>query len=124
MSKTVTKFTIDRNIWLRGEGEDRSYLLRPADGKMCCVGIYLAACGVPREELSSRQSACALGVIAGTHELPEEARWLLAHGVSGMPSQDATQLYADNDGEWETPVEREERIRGAFARHGIVVEFV
>ena len=30
---------VNRETWLRGEGSDKSFLLRPADGKMCCMGF-------------------------------------------------------------------------------------
>lgn len=35
----MDKLIIDRSRWLRGEGCDASYLLRPADNKMCCLGF-------------------------------------------------------------------------------------
>ena len=53
------KLTIDRNVWLRGEGNGVSFLLREVDRKMCCVGIYLKACGILENE-------CEVSRVPGT----------------------------------------------------------
>ena len=37
---------IDRRTWLRGEGASQSFLLREADGKMCCLGFACLAAGL------------------------------------------------------------------------------
>ena len=44
------KLVIDRKVWLRGEGDAVSRLLRPEDQKMCCVGISGKALGLPDRE--------------------------------------------------------------------------
>src|SRR5258705_13829674 len=51
--KAVRTLVIDRRKWLRGGDLDglTSVLLRPSDGKMCCMGIYGRALGVPRKKL-------------------------------------------------------------------------
>jgi hypothetical protein len=36
----MKELIIDRAIWLHGEGNDKSYLLREADQKMCCLGFF------------------------------------------------------------------------------------
>lgn len=45
------KLTIPRSQWLRGEGGSSSWLLRPSDGKLCCLGHALRACGRTDDEL-------------------------------------------------------------------------
>jgi hypothetical protein len=50
------KFVIDRSKWLRGEGTGDSFLLRPSDGKMCCVGQMCKQLGVSDDILRSRKS--------------------------------------------------------------------
>ena len=54
----VKSFTIDRATWLHGEGADNSYLLRPTDGKMCCLGHYLKAVGIEEEAITSVDTPC------------------------------------------------------------------
>jgi hypothetical protein len=49
--KLPMKLTISRAQWLRGEGSEASYLLRESDGKMCCLGFYALACGIPQDDI-------------------------------------------------------------------------
>jgi hypothetical protein len=51
--KQLKSFTIDRKVWLRGEG-GQSMLYRPQDSKMCCLGIFMSKCGVPKSALANR----------------------------------------------------------------------
>src|SRR5690348_15267405 len=78
--------TIDRNIWLRGEEQSQSFLLRTLDDRQCCVGIYLEACGVPRHSLADRASAESIN-----SQLPTEAQWLTEN------VDDTLALYTIND---------------------------
>lgn len=107
------KLTIDRSIWLRGEGVDVSYLRRsPGDGKMCCVGIYLQACGVPPAKLDGMRSAVQVREL-----LPDEAKWLVRGDCNGLGVGD---LYQTND----TSAD-EARIARLFAYHGgVEVKFI
>lgn len=125
------KLVIDRNIWLRGEGEEASFLLRQDDQKMCCVGIYLEALGVDRGHLNGANAAHHPGL---SEMLPKEAMWLVYQDTMHrwMPSDKACRLYAANDGEqhslndpsFDTEEERENYIRDAFATQGVEVEFI
>lgn len=45
----VLQVTVDRSKWLQGEGEEDSYLYRPDDGKMCCLGFVGLAAGLSEE---------------------------------------------------------------------------
>ena len=40
MEKELEKFTVKRSEWLRGEGSEASFLIRPRDDKKCCVGFF------------------------------------------------------------------------------------
>lgn len=44
------KLIIDRTKWYRG-WPTGARLLRPEDGKMCCLGFYGLACGLTEEEI-------------------------------------------------------------------------
>jgi len=110
----MRKLTIDRAIWLRGEGFYISALLRGSDAKMCCVGIYLEACGVSRDVLVD------VHVAEDVKDLPEEARWLRKYR-----DKDGAGLYETNDStDYQDEHVREDRIAAAFARNGVEVEYV
>lgn len=46
------KLVIDRSKWLQGEASVVSMLLRPQDGKMCCLGFYCLALGAPEKSIN------------------------------------------------------------------------
>lgn len=101
----VTTLTIDRAAWLRGEGGILSFLLRPSDGKMCCLGFYAEACGMADKDLN------------GVKILPFSM-------TKEFPVKDASvivdALYAAND---DDSPQREERITSLFAKLRVVVRF-
>jgi hypothetical protein len=117
------KLVINRKIWLRGEGSEKSYLRR-GDGKQCCVGIYCSALGVPEDELTGNVDATR---IQKNSTLPS---WLFCTPGRMYSSRDANEAYQINDQVVlsDTPVEseseRERLIAEIFARHDVQVEFV
>lgn len=120
------KLTIDRKVWLRGEGDadDPNFdtrLLRASDGKRCCVGIYLSALGVSDEALRDEREACNLGM----KQVPKAARWLVRDGDGCTDnSQAGMDLYDINDSKEHRGAIRERKVAKAFAVHGVEVEFV
>jgi hypothetical protein len=115
-SEEVMKLVIDRNVWLRGEGQGWSYLLRPGDGKMCCVGIFLEACGVSREVLRGTKTANQARRNHDAHEVEKIPDW--------MDNTNAGFLYDDNDDRLMSEDERERRVARRFAGQGVEVEFI
>ena len=129
--KMKKKLVIDRAIWLHGgkknsditKANGASYLLRPADNKMCCLGIYLHACGVTKERLNGVISP--IGVLSHsmfkeTKDIPRQARWLTTknYPYSDSPTVDATELMNINDksaDEW--------KITKIFGSHDVDVTF-
>lgn len=114
--KEIKKFTIDRKIWLRGEGTDKSKLLRSSDGKMCCLGIYLKKCGVKPTLLNNLASPRQVGI-----PIPN---WLL--NTRGENSMLVDSLMEENDRELVTEKMmnlKEREIRGLFKEAGIKVTF-
>lgn len=127
------KLTIDRRIWLRGEGES---CLLDGRGKRCCVGIYLGALGW--NDVRLHRASTADAVHCDSKPIP---MWL---GQDYCRSVDAQILYRINDlplGEPRTALpssslapgkpilmldegDRENRIAEVFARNGVDVEFV
>ena len=108
------KLIIDRRVWLRGES--MSALLRVSTQTRCCVGIYLSALGVPDEALAGNPTAYEVNKF-----IPESAEWLLGERCEN--SDDANDLYGNNDYRSLDPATREQMIAAIFARHGVEVEF-
>ena len=50
------KLIIDRAKWLRGEGADKSYLVRDSDQKMCCLGFYGCSLGIDPSAMNTERS--------------------------------------------------------------------
>lgn len=102
---------ISRREWLRNEGMIASRLLRPRDGKRCCVGIYCRALGISDSVLWDRSWPCV-----GELEFPT---WL-----TEGPDIFTDNLAVTNDLPGLTEDDREYQIAAVFARHGVVVTFV
>ena len=110
--KKVKSFVIDVKKWLRGEGSKRSSLHRKSDGKMCCVGQYLEACGAPPE------SFLGLAEISET-----DYRIVGFNGADGVDTDATPCLYSDNDTRDITEAERREKIRAGFRALRVKVSF-
>jgi len=109
------KLTIDRSIWLRGEGSGSSFLLRQKDNKQCCIGILLEANGVEREKLAGvsavRDHNNNICVVT-----PIKLDWLNEDQINNFYSMNDDKEYDDTF--------REQKLTEMFAAHGIEVEFV
>lgn len=135
MIKHVTEFDLSREVWLRGD-ELESKLYRPRDGKMCCLGVYLEACGFEKVDMAD----IATPLMMQLGELPS---WLL-EGTRDISSKDVTALMRVNDErildtetyEWykvrgtlnaqhhADEDEREEKIIALFKKQGVTVNIV
>jgi len=111
----LTAFAVRRPTWLRGEGGIDSRLLRVSDGRQCCLGQYLTACGVPHDALAEVSSP---GEVAG----PDVPAWLL--NPDGRDSVLAEVLMEVNDDHELSEVARESTLTARFAQAGITVRFV
>lgn len=129
METQVKRLQISRKIWLRGEGTT-SVLYRPKDGKQCCLGIYLKACGIPLERMSEIKSPVGETVIS----LPEQAYWLadslekgesmeVIRGDNLWNSRACDRLMRTNDKLMPEDQRERDIIRG-FAMQSIAVEFI
>jgi hypothetical protein len=107
-------FTIDRSKWFRGGKPEDSRLLRD-DGKQCCVGFYLEACGVPRKHLL-RANYFPRDT---TPTVPAGADWLMVSRDAGEAS-----VYVVNDAPGYSEEKRESLLTKLFADQGIDVTFV
>lgn len=108
------KLVIERESWLRGEGSDASELLRPGDGKMCCLGFYGLACGYLPEDLERLKTPASL------LDASKWPAWLLEFP---HVTRECARLMSVNDNPDCTSSEREEEIIRRFAAYGVEVEF-
>lgn len=120
----ITEFTIDRKVWLRGE-PGCSYLLREIDGKRCCIGIFLSACGVPDELLEGQGSPGGLmrshpDLVATVPDWLFETRYDYDYGNSPR----AQSLMGVNDDNSTPDWNKELFITEMFAEHGVKVVFL
>lgn len=120
MSDKVTAFTIDRKTWLRGEGGEASALLRPGDGKMCCLGSYSLACGVSARSIKSKQAVSQMA------DRPMQMDWLVEvdKRIGNFSSCESASLMTTNDDRYLPDYKRESDIIKKFAEQGITVTFV
>lgn len=116
------KVTIDRRIWLRGEGPNKTALRRPRDGKMCCVGIFMHAAGVPLTLLNDTTTAISFS--RRIKALPGVCSWLTSLTTSNGSSTDADAAYNVNDIEMLSDDVRERELTAIFGRNEIELEFV
>lgn len=127
------EFTIDRDKWLRGEGHSASKLLRPSDGKMCCLGMYLLACGLTPEEIQDQDApgdvAWNATRVDGMPRRPiwneGKLSWLLKDNANDC-SETCVQLMSANDDQrrFVEETNREEKVAELFAKEGITVHFI
>jgi len=97
------KFTVDRKTWLRGE-KTNSYLLRPVDGKKCCVGFF----------------ALAEKKFTKTH-----LKGKFDYGdISKVDRDPFAGIYCINDDPGITDKKRERLLKKKFAELGHEVEFI
>jgi len=113
------KLVIDRSRWIRGLDPRASYLIRREDQKMCCLGFYGLACGVPSEELLGKFSPNDSKTFAALQP------WLISEwsALEGMLSASCNNLMRYNDSILYDS-NREKLITLEFAKHGVEVEFI
>ena len=111
MEKSETiKFTVKRSNWFRGEGSERSRLLR-GDGKMCCLGFLALSCGFTEEEILQKPT-------------PMQIQLISARSSIEFPLIGYSRLMRINDAEGHSEGLREELLKKEFEFHSVEVEFV
>jgi hypothetical protein len=118
------KLIIDRQKWLRGEGETKSSLLRGEDGKMCCLGFLGIECGIESERLQDVGAPEDIPRDANESllEIWKEASFLFVDNI--YRSMASVQLMETNDDTSISDQERERRLSDIFSKHGVEVEFI
>ena len=109
---------IERKKWLRGTPNQRMNFLLDTHGNQCCIGVYLSACGVPDTDLLNVGAANRLKAVKG------ESQWLVERrGTFCVPSDDADDLYNENDHNQHFQRASEKKITALFAKHDVEVKF-
>ncbi len=126
--KAVKKFEISRNVWLRGD-DNPAYRYRERDGKMCCLGIYLQACGLSAENLSGRHQPADVKdkILTGCERRKQDFSWLFkqpGNTHDGKGSKRVMDLVEANDSALTDGPSRESQVENLFAEEGIEVTFV
>lgn len=113
----------DRKKWARGRpginGKARFNLLLDGCGNMCCLGIYLRACGVSAEDILG---ACDPNDMDNS-AVPDEAQWLFKEGNIDGASEDTCGLVLCNDKSTRQTAD-EKLITAIFAKHDVDFQFV
>ncbi len=110
----MQSFTVKRSEWLRGEGTNASRLLRPIDGKKCCVGFFAEQIfGCDRKSIQNIGSlSCALNTATATFS--DSVLW----------QKVSSDIYRTNDNMVITETSREAALRNLFAVVGYEILFV
>lgn len=109
---------IDRTKWLRGEGGAKSFLIRPSDRKMCCIGFLGLECNIPKESLFSVNRA---DDYFDDDEIKYKwPSWLFNEEIKS----DGNLVYLINDSMHITDQEREEQLIELFKRNDIELQFI
>src|SRR4051812_47363760 len=111
------KIQIVREKWLRGEGVLPSRLLRPSDGKMCCLGQACLTFGLKPQDISGITSPA--NVRADLAKC-DNGEYLLSGGNSSL----AVSMMLTNDSMEITDAEREAKLMELFAQTPDTIEFV
>lgn len=109
------KLTIDRTRWIRGEGSYNSYLLRPQDGKMCCIGFLAKAHGIPDRDILDKHALI---------DVQNHDRKLARYDDTEEHEEYLDSAYQANDDSALTDVERELKITGLLAEMGVEATFI
>ena len=126
-TKFVKSFTIKRGEWLPSELTQRrsSYLRGPGDDgnlRMCCLGVYLHACGISKAALLYRTMPMS---VAHRLDHPKLEALLLKDEAGGgcNDSKFADTAATTNDDASLSLAQREAKIIKRFAAAGIKVRF-
>lgn len=107
------KLKIDRAKWLRGEGAYKSYLFRPEDGRMCCLGFLGLSYSLSPEDLTNVKMPTEI-------DKPGYPEWL-GHREASDACKDITEV---NDDPCISDQDREAKLTQLFALNDIQLEFV
>lgn len=131
--KPVTSFKINRSKWLCGElywreeranKVDSESVLLDTSGRMCCLGFYAKACGVPSDKLLNLPDYSYMNnVSALPSTLIDRCNTDPRHD-SNTNTDTAESLLHTNDAVGYAAGAREKEIAKLFKKAGISVSFI
>ena len=121
----MTKFTVSRKRWLRGEGSDASTLLRQKDSKMCCLGFFaMQVCGAKESDIYDLQApSCAWRTVKWPEKVWREND-MNGERSAARESMEINGLMQINDEVNLSEIDREAMLKEDFKAFGYEVEFV
>ena len=127
MFKKVEKLVLRGSVWLRAKGQIgrwhglyyRSNLFTKSTGRMCCVGVLGAACGIPKRLMEGQGTPS--GVINNIRP-PDEEHLESAYEYRSL-SPAWGSFYEANDDPHTTDEEKISLLTPLFAEMGIELEF-
>jgi hypothetical protein len=115
--------TIDRTKWIRGEGHDRSALLRPDNRKMCCLGFDAISRGYTEEEILDIKTPHRLPL--AELKFPEFCYYRgLGYAYHLTRTDLLDKIMMVNDEQEREEVGRETLLTDLFKEAGIQLEFI
>ena len=121
----MEKLTIDRTKWGRGKGSEDSLLLRPSNGKMCCLGFLSLHVGLSEEDISFEKTPDSVlnkkGCLIHSSLIKLELNKIFS---SISTTEVCQELMYFNDTTSLTEEVREERLKLRFLQIGYEVEFI
>ena len=116
--------TISESRWLRGIGDEDSYLKSPTEDKLCCLGFCALAAGYPINEITSIRQPADLDppqkIIEAFPFLLKE-RMHFGNYKAWIDSDVTNSLMEINDDETISDDERKEKLTQVFADNGVTV---
>lgn len=111
--KKMLKLVIDRKTWLKGEGSNKSALLR-SDGKMCCLGFLAIKNGASRKSIME---------IPEPRDILETKCWGLTRKMRDNDNIHGDMLMIINDRIIMSDESREKQLKEEFEKLGVSVSF-
>jgi len=118
------RVTIPQAGWLRGEGTDKSFLLRTSDDKRCCIGFLCQALGVPDSSLRGQRDISTMIKNSEPDQLPGLLSWLSPCLQDHSDRNEILAAYRMNDNPSIDDEERETTIQRLLQPLGFEFSFV
>lgn len=115
-------FNISKKKWLRGgmTYADGSFLCRPTDKKMCCIGIMFNKCKIPVRELNGLIQPYQI-----SDSMPKILSFLTSQKESKtINSDEATEMMLLNDDADTSDEFKIESLNAILSNHGIELVLV
>lgn len=119
----MLKVVVKRDMWLRGEGGEESYLLREEDERMCCLGFAALAAGFTPDQIRRIRTPRDIGYLKPQNPLIKATTTYDAFTEARSSTNLTCDLMQLNDDEGMEPEERERQVIELGKKIGIEFTF-